>query len=52
VETDMYSFQAAVYPLTYFYAAASATVFVLIAHRLAVRDLKNINLVEALKNKD
>ena len=39
-------------PLPMYYLLLSAVVFIIIAHRLAIRGIKRIDLVEALKNVD
>ncbi|HZJ85097.1 MAG TPA: FtsX-like permease family protein, partial [Syntrophomonadaceae bacterium] len=52
VETDLYSFPVIIYPLTYIIASLTAIVFIVLAHRLAIRGVKKIVLVEALKNQD
>lgn len=52
LDTDLYSFPVIIYPLTYVLSALSAVVFIIIAHRLAIRGIKRIDLVEALKNVD
>lgn len=52
LDTDLYSFPVIIYPFTYVLSALSAVVFIIIAHRLAIRGIKRIDLVEALKNVD
>ena len=52
VSTDLFSFPAIIYPRTYFIAALAAIIFVWIGQQLAVRRVKNIDMVEALKNRD
>lgn len=52
IETDLYSFPVIIYPLTYVFSCLTAIFFIIIAHRLAIRGIKKINLVEVLKNRD
>ncbi len=52
IETDLYSFPVIIYPLTYVFSTLTAIVFIIIAHRLAIRGVNRINLVETLKNRD
>jgi putative ABC transport system permease protein len=52
VSTDLYSMPVIVYPESYIQSVLIALVFIFIGHLLAVRRLKNIDLVEVLKNRD
>ncbi|HZK43152.1 MAG TPA: FtsX-like permease family protein [Syntrophomonadaceae bacterium] len=52
IESDLYSFPVIIYPLTYVFSAITAVVFILVAHRLAIRGINHINLVEILKSQD
>jgi len=52
VNTDLYSLPVIIYPTTYGYAALGSIFFIIIAHLLAVRGVKQLQLVEVLKNKD
>lgn len=52
MSNDLYDMPAAVYPLSYFWSVLGAVVFVFVAHRLAVRGIEKLNLVEVLKNRD
>ncbi|MGD0152702.1 MAG: FtsX-like permease family protein [Thermacetogeniaceae bacterium] len=50
--TDMFTFQAVIYPLTYVLAALGGILFVIVAHRLAVRSVAALDIVEVLKTRD
>ncbi|MGI5920394.1 MAG: ABC transporter permease [Syntrophomonadaceae bacterium] len=50
--TDLYTFPVVIYPLTYVLAATGGIIFTLVAHQLALKGLKKLNLVEVLKNTD
>lgn len=50
--TDVFTFEAVIYPLTYVLAALGGMLFVAIAHRLAVRNVRSIDMVEVLKTID
>jgi putative ABC transport system permease protein len=52
MSNDLYDMPSAVYPMSYFWSALGAVVFVFIAHRLAVRGIDKLNMVEVLKNRD
>ena len=52
VNTDLYTLPVVIYPLTYVLAAVGGIVFTMLAHRLALKGLKKIDLVESLKNTD
>jgi putative ABC transport system permease protein len=50
--TDLYTFPAIIYPLTYVLAAIGGIIFTILAHRMALKGLKKLDLVESLKNTD
>lgn len=50
--TDLYTFPAIVYPLTYVFATVGGIIFTLLAHKLALKGLKKLDLVASLKNTD
>jgi putative ABC transport system permease protein len=50
--TDVFTFQAVIYPLTYVMAALGGILFVAMAYRLAVKSVKTIDIVEVLKTRD
>ena len=50
--TDVLTFQAVIYPSTYVLAALGGILFVMIAYRLAVRNVKTLDIVEILKTRD
>ncbi len=50
VTTDLYTLPVIIYPRTYFYAALGAIIFIILAHLLAVRGIKDLDLAEALKS--
>lgn len=52
VSTDLFSLPAVIYPRTYLIAAVIAIVFVGIGQQLAIRKTRQIDMVEALKNRD
>ncbi len=52
VNTDLYSLPVIIYPATYVYAVLGSFFFIIVAHLLAVRGVKQLQLVEVLKNKD
>lgn len=52
VNTDFFSLPAIIYPRTYILAAAAALVFVWIGQQLAIRKVRELDMVEALKNRD
>ncbi|MEN6460441.1 MAG: FtsX-like permease family protein [Syntrophomonas sp.] len=52
VNTDLYTLPVIIYPLTYVFAAVGGIVFTMLAHQLALKGLKKLNLVEILKNTD
>lgn len=50
--TDQFSLPVVIYPATYIFAAIGGIIFVMIAHRFAVRGLRGLDMVSALKNTD
>ena len=50
VTTDLFTFQAVVYPKTYVLSALGGIFFIMLAYLFAVRSVKRLNLVEVLKN--
>jgi len=52
VSTDLYTFKAVVYPVTYALSALGGVFFIMIAYRLAVKGVKRLDLVEVLKTRD
>ena len=52
VSSDLFVIPVVVYPQTYLFAALGGLIFIMVAHLFAVRGIKKLDLVEALKNKD
>lgn len=52
VSTDLFTMPVAVYPQTYVYSALGGIFFILVAHRFAVKGIKQLDLVDVLKNRD
>jgi putative ABC transport system permease protein len=52
VSTDLFTFEAVIYPLTYALAALGGGLFILIAYWLAVRGVQRLEPVETLKAND
>lgn len=52
VNSDLYSFPIIIYPKTYIYAALGGLLFTIMAHLVATRGIKDIDLASALKNRD
>lgn len=52
VSTDLFTMPVIIYPTTYIYSALGGFFFILVAHLLAVRGVRRLQLVEVLKNKD
>ena len=52
LSTDLYSLPVIIYPSTYVYAALGSFFFIIVAHLFSVRGIKQLQLVEVLKNKD
>lgn len=50
ITTDLYTLPVIIYPRTYFYASIGAIIFIILAHLLAVRGIKDLDLAEALKS--
>jgi len=52
VSTDLFTMPVVIYPLTYFWSALGGVTFIAVAHLLAVRGVKRLDLVDVLKNRD
>jgi putative ABC transport system permease protein len=52
VSTDLFTMPVVVYPMTYFWSALGGVFFIAVAHLLAVRGVKKLDMVDVLKNKD
>ncbi len=52
VSTDLFSFEAIVYPLTYLLAALGGVLFVAVGYGLSVRGIRKLEFVEVLKARD
>lgn len=52
VETDLYSLPLVIYPRTYVFSALIGLFFIAVAHLLATRGIKKLDMVEVLKNRD
>lgn len=52
VSTDQFSLPVIIYPTTYLFAAIGGIIFVMVAHRLAVKGIKDLDMVAALKSTD
>ncbi|MTI83177.1 MAG: ABC transporter permease [Firmicutes bacterium] len=52
LSTDLFTMPVIIYPTTYIYSALGAFFFIMVAHLLAVRGVRQLQLVEVLKNKD
>lgn len=52
VSTDLFTMPVIIYPTTYIYSALGGFFFIIVAHLLAVRGVRQLQLVEVLKNKD
>ncbi|WP_347488577.1 FtsX-like permease family protein [Desulfoscipio sp. XC116] len=52
VSTDLFAIPIIIYPTTYIYSALGGFVFIVVAHLLTVRGVRQLQLVEILKNKD
>lgn len=52
ISTDLFSLPAVIYPRTYVIAAVAALIFAWIGQQLAIRKVGQIDMVEALKNRD
>jgi len=50
--TDLYSLPVIIYPLTYLFSALGGIIFITVAHRFAVKGIKDLDMVAALKNSD
>lgn len=52
VSTDLFTMPLVIYPQTYFLSAAGGLLFIWVAHLVAVRGVKKLDLVDVLKNRD
>lgn len=52
VSTDLYTLPVIIYPLTYLFSALGGIIFVMLAHRFAIKGIKDLDLVATLKNSD
>ena len=52
VSTDQFSLPVIIYPTTYLFAAIGGIIFVMVAHRFAVKGIKDLDMVSALKSTD
>ncbi|MFZ5644723.1 MAG: ABC transporter permease [Bacillota bacterium] len=52
VSTDLFTMPVVIYPMTYFWSALGGVFFIMVAHLLAVRGVKKLDLVDVLKNRD
>ncbi len=52
VSTDLYSLPVVIYPRSYMIAVLAAVIFVMLGQYLAVRKIKQLDMVEVLKNRE
>ncbi len=52
VSTDLYTLPVIIYPLTYLFSALGGIIFIILAHRFAIKGIKDLDLVATLKNSD
>ena len=52
VSTDLFTMPLVIYPQTYFLSTAGGLLFIWVAHLVAVRGVKKLDLVDVLKNRD
>lgn len=52
VSTDLYTLPVIIYPTTYLLSALGGIIFIMVAHRFAVKGVRNLDLVAVLKNND
>jgi putative ABC transport system permease protein len=52
VSTDLYTLPVIIYPLTYLFSALGGIIFIMLAHRFAIKGIKDLDLVATLKNSD
>jgi len=52
VSTDQFTLPIIIYPATYLFSAIGGIIFVMVAHRFAVRGVKDLDMVATLKNTD
>jgi len=51
VSTDMYTLPAIIDPYVYFYSAVATVIFVLVAQYATYKKIRNLNFIDALKNR-
>jgi putative ABC transport system permease protein len=52
VSSDLFTMPVVIYPMTYLWSAVGGVFFITVAHLLAVRSVKKLDLVDVLKNRD
>lgn len=52
VSTDQFSLMVIIYPATYLFSAIGGIIFVMAAHRFAIKGIRNLDMVSTLKNTD
>jgi len=52
VSTDLYTLPVIIYPMTYLFSALGGIIFIIVAHRFAVKGIKGLDLVASMKNSD
>jgi putative ABC transport system permease protein len=52
ISTDLYTLPVIIYPLTYLFSALGGIIFIMLAHRFAIKGIKELDLVATLKNSD
>ena len=50
--TDQFTLPVVIYPTTYLFAAIGGIIFIIVAHRFALRAVKSLDMVATLKNTD
>jgi putative ABC transport system permease protein len=50
--SDLYTLPLIISPRTYIICAVGGIIFIAVAHRFAVREIKGLDLVELMKNQD
>jgi len=52
VSTELYTLPVIIYPMTYLFSALGGIIFIMVAHRFAVKGIKDLDLVASMKNSD
>ncbi|MEA4926621.1 MAG: FtsX-like permease family protein [Syntrophomonadaceae bacterium] len=52
VSTDLYTLPVVIYPLTYLFSAIGGIIFIRLAHHVALKGIKQLDLAATLKNSD